>query len=267
MAASALFVFAGCLTGAATATAESQSAALGNVTAVLSYDVDARGVYSNVRETIIRDGTTVLDQPAGTPLPCDFCSPDPTQLIPAVMVTHLDATAEPEVLFNLFTGGAHCCFFSQIFRFTGAGYAGLTQDWGDPGFVLRDLNGDGLPEFVTGDARFAYAFGSFASTRFPPQIWRYGSGVLVDVTRQFPVIVATDAHSLRRRYRRGHKSPNFRRFDARQVLLTYTADECLLGKCSKGFKLARHAVKAGEVQRGGRYLRNLRRFLRQTGYA
>lgn len=257
-----------CLTGVSTASAESQSATLGNVTAVLSYDTDVQGAYSNVRETIVRNGTTLLDQPAGTSTTCPDCTPQPlTRLIPGVMAVQLDASADSEVLFNFFTGGAHCCLYSQIFGFTGTGYAGLTHEWGDPGFTLRDLSGDGLPEFVSGDPRFAYAFGSFASTQFPPQIWRYASGVLIDVTRQLPAVAAADARSLHRRYRRGHKAPNFQRFEIRQILLTFTADECLLGRCSKGFKVARHAVQMGEVVRGGRYLRNLRRFLRQTGYA
>ena len=268
--------FAGCvlvacggfLTIAEVATGESQSASLGNVTATVSYDVNGQGTDSNVRETIVRNGVTMVDQQAGTSSTCPTgCQPQITSLIPAVQVVQLDASADPEVLFNFFTGGAHCCFYSQIFGFVGGGYVGITHEWADPGFALRDLSGDGLPEFVSGDFRFAYVFGSFASTHFPPQIWRYVSGALIDVTRQFPALVAADARTLRRRYRRGHKSPNFRRFDARQVLLTYAADQCLLGHCAKGFRLARHAVKAGELERGGRYLRNLRRFLRQTGYA
>jgi hypothetical protein len=257
----------GCLAATSNATAESQSASLGNVTAVVSYDVDSVGASANARETIVRNGTTLLDQPAGTSSTCPDCPPQIVRLIPPVMVVQLDATADPEVLFTFFTGGAHCCLYSQIFRFAGPGYAGITHEWFDPGFRLEDLTGDGVPEFMSGDARFAYVFGSFASTQFPPQIWRYENGELIDVTRSFPAVVVADARSLRRRYRRGHKSPNFQRFDLRQVLLTYSADECLLGKCSTGFRLARHSVKAEEIQRGGRYLHNLRRFLRQTGYA
>jgi hypothetical protein len=146
-------------------------------------------------------------------------------------------------------------------------YSGLTQEWFDPGYRLADLSGDGLPEFISGDARFAYVFGSYATTQFPPQIWRYAAGVMNDVTRQFPAQIATDARQLRRRYRRGHRAPNFLRFVARQTLLSYAADECLLGACSKGFALARHAIHAGQIDQGGRYVRNLRRFLRSTGYA
>jgi hypothetical protein len=249
--------------------AESQSASLGNVTATVSYDVDAEGLSANVRETIVRNGMTLLDQPAGTSSTCPTgCQPQITRFVPAVQVVQLDAGADPEVLFNFYTGGAHCCFYSQIFGFSGAGYAGLTHEWGDPAFVLRDLDGDGPPEFLTGDPRFAYEFGSFATTNFPPQVWRYSPGGLIDVTRQFPAIVAADARSLKRRYRRGHMAPNFQRFALRQVVLTYTADQCLLGRCSKGFKLALHAVKAGEVKRRGRrYLGSLHRFLSRTGYA
>src|SRR4029077_10224124 len=134
---------------------------------------------SNVRETIVRSGVTMVDQPAGASSTCPTgCLPQITRLIPAVQVVQLDASADPEVLFNFFTGGAHCCFYSQVFGFKGAGYAGFTHEWADPGFKLEDLNGDGLPEFLSGDFRFAYVFGSFASTNFPPQIWRYANDAL-----------------------------------------------------------------------------------------
>jgi hypothetical protein len=250
--------------------AETESASLGNVSAELNYTSTPAGTYFNVTERIARAGTTLLDQPAGTSSICPDCPPAPASAARrmSVQVVQLDSSPDPEVVFDLYTGGAHCCFYSQIFRYLSGGnsYSGITHDWFDPGYEFQDLSGDGVPEFVSGDGRFAYVFGSFASTRFPPQIWRYDAGVLTDVTRQFPAVISADARHLRRLYRRGHRSPNFQRFQARQVLLTYTADDCLLGKCSKGFRLARHSVKAGEIQRGGRYLRSLRRFLRQTGY-
>lgn len=252
------------------ASAETQTASLGGVTATLSYETGPNSTYLNVRETIARGGVTAFDQPAGPPPECQACTIAPASQIPgtpAVSVVHLDRSPEPEVIFDLWTGGAHCCFYSQIYRFNGASYDGITHNWFDPGYALEDLNGDGLPEFVSGDARFDYEFGSFATTQFPPQIWRYDSGALTDVTRQFPAVVAADAQQLRRRYERGKNGPKFRSFVMRQTLLTYTADECLLGTCSKGFALVRHAVRAGQIDRGRAYLGKLRRFLRATGYA
>jgi len=248
----------------ATATAATETASLGSTTAQLSYDKGKFGLFKNVREKIVRGGTTLIDQPAGFSSVCPTCPPNPAfaaPLAPSVRVVQLDSSPDPEVVFDLFTGGAHCCFYSQIFRYNGGGYTSITHDWLDPFYVLRNLNGDGLPEFVSGDGRFAYKFGSFATSWFPPQIWRYDNGTMIDVTRKFPARVSADAASARRHFRR---HPRF--VGIAQILLGYTADECLLNRCPKGFKLIRAAGKRGDIRHGAKFLRRVKRFLGKTGY-
>src|SRR3954463_2206659 len=76
----------------------------------------------------------------------------------ALTVRDLDGDADPEVLVDTYTGGAHCCIVTPIFRWAGDGYRRLTGFFGNVGYTLDDLDGDGRPEFVTADDSFAYVF-------------------------------------------------------------------------------------------------------------
>ena len=74
----------------------------------------------------------------------------------------LDGDREPEVIVDLFTGGAHCCSVSAIYSFAeGSGkYAPLRHNWRDAGYRLQDLRDDGKLELRTRDARFGYRYSS-----------------------------------------------------------------------------------------------------------
>ena len=189
---------------------------------------------------------------------------------PKVTVRDLDADREPEIVLDTYTGGAHCCFESRIYRYlpTRAAYGGVRHSWADLGYKLRDLDRDGLPELVSADARFAYVFTSFAGSAFPIQLWRFDSGRLDDVTGAFPSRVTQDADALWRTYRRlRHKD------DVRGVLAAWLADEYLLGREQAGWKALEAANRRGELigtypgwPAGSAYLRALRSFLVRTGY-
>ena len=114
-----------------------------------------------------------------------------------VTVRDLDGDGEPEVLIDLFTGGAHCCFYTVILRYDGGTYRGTVAFWGDPDYSLRaDLDRDGRPELVTADDRFAYAFTFYAASVLPIRIESYDHGTLTDVTSRFPSLVRAEAASL-----------------------------------------------------------------------
>ncbi len=82
---------------------------------------------------------------------------------------------EPEVVVSLYTGGAHCCTISTLYGFQAAtgDYRRVRRNWRDAGFRLRDIGRDGSVEFDSRDARFAYAFASYAESFLPLQIFRY----------------------------------------------------------------------------------------------
>ena len=238
-----------------------ETATLGNVTARMTYRASDR---RDVRMTILRDGAVVLDQPA-----CRWCQPAGFGERSSVAVVQLDPSPEPEVVFDLFTGGAHCCFDSLIYQYVAPSYAGLRQEWRDPGYRFIDPEGDGLLEFLSADGRFAYKFASFARSQFPPQVWRYRAGKMLNVTREYPAIVGSDADKMWRAYRRGSG-----RRAVRSIMAVLVADWCLLDRCQQGLRLLTRAARAGSLDltesrkrtNGKRFARTLRNFLRRTGY-
>lgn len=249
----------------ASAHAITETATSGNVTAQLSYDKAKFDTFKNVREAITRNGTPLVNKAAPSPPSCPLCGPDPAfgGRGNSVTIANLDAGTEPEVIFDFFTGGAHCCFYSHVFSFSGGAYTGVLHEWGDEGYTLADLDGDGKPEFKSFDPAFAYAFGSFASSQFPPQIWKFSGGQFLNVTKQFPALIQGDAKRLTRLLKK-YKGTHLYRFTAKQILAAYTADACLLGSCKTGFALL--AKKKGGIARAGKFKRQLRRFLTRLGY-
>jgi hypothetical protein len=244
------------------ASANTETTTVGNVTAELSYTPTKIG-YTNVREKIVRGGTTLVDKAAPSYPGCpDGCPPGPAfgGRGNSVHIVQLDATAEPEVVFDLYSGGAHCCYFSDIFSFNGASYTGLVHDFGDPGYSFFDPELDGRFEFRSADPRFAYAFGSFAATRFPPQVWRFSAGQMVDVTRSYPALIRADLRQLRRQFKK------FKSLGVKPLLAANLADHCLLGNCDAGIDLFRKAVTRGYLDKPAKFLKHARKFLTRTGY-
>lgn len=192
---------------------------------------------------------------------------------PKLFVRDLDADGEPEVGFDTYTGGAHCCDESRFFRYVLADtrYRATYHSWGDATYRLRDLGADGRPELVSADARFAYAFTFFAASFFPVQIWHFDHGRLLDVTRSFQAQVRYDSDKLWRTY------VKFRRtgYDVRGVLAAWMADQYLLGREQAGWLALEAAKQRGELDAeedqiwpsGARYLRALRAYLVKLGYA
>ncbi len=256
----------------ATALAESveETAALGATEARFAYDRDGDEV-TGMMLTVVRAGEVVLDGPvavAGCEEP--FCLPGGHHDRPSVQVVDLDRDGEPEVLLDVFTGGAHCCVATRLLRWDGSGYAAADHDWRDPGYRLRDLQGDGAPELVSADARFAYRFASFAGSAMPVAVWGLREGRLTDVTREHLDLVRRDAARWLRIWR-GRRGDRGR--EALGVLAAWAADEYRLGHRAQVRRHLRVALRRGWLRgapgwpRGERFIRELDRFLLRTGYA
>ena len=261
------------LPAAASAATKTETASGGPVSVTLTYKTGSfAGDATNVRIAIARGGATLLD--LKVPEPCRDCAVVPAGAFSggqSLTVRDLDGDGEPEVLFDIFTGGAHCCSYTWIYRYTGTTYAGTTALWGDAGYSIADLNGDGVPELRSFDDRFAYTFTDYADSAFPPAIWSFRAGQVVDITRNFPALIAADAKRDLRLYKRARH-----RRDMRGVVAAYVADEYLLGKKSAGLKLLNLANRRGDLNgtghgdiwpRNGRYVRALKKFLAKNGYA
>jgi subtilisin-like proprotein convertase family protein len=242
---------------------EHRQAAADGVRASLSYESED-DTARDARLQIRRKGVVRLDAPVGA----IGRFGRPTGLV----VRDLDADGEPEVLLDVFTGGAHCCVHSLIYRYdpTRHRYRLAVHDWGNVGYRIVDLDRNGQPELRSADDRFAYAFTSYAGSVFPVRIWHYRHGRLVDVTRSFPGLVRADAANAWRAYL------SLRRTDPRGALAAWLADQCLLGRQDEGWRKVDAAYRRRELgpraglsgwPQGRAYLKALRSFLRKLGYA
>lgn len=248
-----------------------ETASGGAVRAELSYTKISGTEARDLRLKIVRAGTTVLD--GRLRLNCLDCGAVPLKVVglTSLRVRDLDGDREPEVLLDLYTGGAHCCFVTAFYRYDPSGprYARTEHDFGDAGFRLRDLDRDGSPELESSDAAFAYAFASFADSVFPVQIWRYRQGRLADVTRSFPKVVAARADELWRGYlkERGQTGA-----ELRGLLAAWAGDMALLGRDAEVWSRLEQARARGDLAgigpwpAGKKYLTVLRAFLKDAGY-
>jgi hypothetical protein len=253
--------------------AGSFTASSGSVQATLSWGKAKFGV-ANPRLVIVRAGATAFD--ASPVAGSDSCKEGYCSFLAsgkrksALQVVDLNGDGEPEVLVDVYTGGAHCCALTEIFAFNGTTYARREADWGNPGYELRDLNGDGRPEFVSYDDAFSGAFTSYAASFWPPRVLDYDAATTSgfrDLTRSFPAVVRKnqrDALHALRRARRQH-------YETLGAVAAYVADLYLLGRGREARPYLHRARRRGDLRTiNGRaprsFDRRLLAFLRKQGY-
>jgi hypothetical protein len=236
-------------------------ASRGHVAARLSYTVKHVIRIHDARLRVVRDGATAFDAPLAI-AGCEpaFCRPV------QVRVVDLDGDGEPEVLADAFSQGAHCCTFTEFLRWDGSAYQATTHGWGDPGYRLRDLGGDGRRELITADDRFAYAFAAYAFGGEPVQILRYRAGALTDVTPHFRGRIRSDARRWRKAYRGAPRG------EALGVLAAWVADQWQLGRRHQAHAFLEAQRRAGKLvadkpwPSGRHFIRVLERRLERWGY-
>lgn len=192
----------------------------------------------------------------------------------------------PSVLFQSFTGGAHCC--AQLWAVTPI--AGKLQavefqllDGEGVGKFPEDIDGDDVADFVLKDDRFNYAFSSYAGSFAPPQIFNVAGGKVVDVsTREaFASLFEETAEEARRICADKENS------DRNGGCATYVAASARLGRFDAAFKdavamaaktdqmflpsackvaLVDGSCPDGQEQPFPDFASALRWFLRDTGY-
>jgi hypothetical protein len=248
---------AGCLLGAPAARAAQHTASSGQVSATVSYGHPQRYQYTDLWLTVTRDGEDAFDEPI-TITGCDepYCVPGGAYAKSGGIAVHdLDGDSEPEVIADVFTGGAHCCFASEILRWTGRAYQARQHNWGDPGYRLTDTNHDGIAELLTGDDRFAYAFTDYADSRLPIRVYHYRAAALRDVTRTYGSLVHRDARKLKRLYARRRN-----RLFSLGVIAAWTADEYTLGHKRAALRFLAAEARAGRL-RSPEFFKGGRRFI------
>jgi hypothetical protein len=257
------------LVWAVAANAAMEHAAADGVSATLTYTHNQKNVvspYQDLRLTITRDGHELYDEAVKNAACGNLCYPD------RLHVLDVEADGEPDVLLDLYTGGAHCCFVTEVFRYDDAAshhYTSLLQVWGDPGYKLEQLDGSRPYEFVSADDRFAYEFTAYAFSGLPLLIERLENGHFVDVTRSYPALIAPDAARWWKDYLENRSGKTGLGF-----LAAWAADEYNLGKEASVTSTLAGLEKANELRSdlsvwpsGAKFVTSLERFLLKTGYA
>jgi hypothetical protein len=249
-------------------TQTTQTASFGTVSATFTF----RGKFpkfSHQTLKIVRAGVVAYDQAVTDPACGKLCGPASTSAAHvSVQVLDLEGNGEPDVVLDLYSGGASCCLIDQVFSYDAGTmtYTATSRNFGDFGAALKDLNHDGRDEFVSADPSFKYTFTDGAASGEPIQIFDFAAGRFADVTRSYPARIAKDAA----RWLRAFKH-NLR--DGVGVLAAWAADEDLLGHSSQVNAYLRRELKAGKLRSavgpnlgGEHFITHLRRFLEKHGY-
>jgi hypothetical protein len=251
------------------ASAQTETRSSGAVTATLSYDhVQDAPEWQNLRLTITRDGAQVL---AGDPHTGDceapYCAPAGFGDSASIAVDDLDGDGEPEVILDLYTGGAHCCSLSRFYRFDGTTYVPADRNFGDPGYRIADLDGDGVKELITRDDRFAYAFTAFAFSLLPVRIYDLRAGSWQLVTERFADEIRKDAKANWKYFLKARRYN-----EPRGAIAAWAADQFMLGRRDTARRTLHRLARQGRLpgsqppKRQSAFVRKLLRFLARHGY-
>src|SRR5690349_9020787 len=247
-----------------------ETARSGAWSATFSYvkkNVGGLGSYTNLRLAVSNGTTQVYDAAvvsrfavAGQLEPGGF---DGTS---SVSFRDLDGDGTPELLLALYTGGAHCCFLTQVLDLASSAPRKHEIDFADAGARLIVVGGHVL--FRTNDPVFAYAFTDFADSGAPIALWSYARTGFRNVTRTQPALVRRDAATWWSAYR----TQTRRKGDVRGLLAAWAADEALLGRGAPARATLDGLARGGRIAagdggpKGAAYVRALWRFLARHGY-
>lgn len=229
------------------------------VKATVSWSKGIGPLGNDPRVTITRNGVREVDHRRLRRL-CELCS-SLVRPRSALHVRDLDADGEPEVVVDLFSGGAHCCWSTVVFVPKDGTYRARLAQWGNAGYTLEDLDGNGMPELVTTDDSFSSAFTSYAASYRPPQFLALVGQKLRDVTPNFPALIEADIveiDGLLDRYR-GEQGAELDGLIAARM-----ADLALLGREPEIGPYLDMARRRGDTQAG--FKDELLAFLREIGY-
>ncbi len=79
----------------------------------------------------------------------------------------------PEVIIETYSGGAHCCFGTQVYSLRERLVLILQKPESNAGGSFQDLNDDGIYEYVTADDLFAYRYCPYVSSPFVAVVLAY----------------------------------------------------------------------------------------------
>jgi hypothetical protein len=254
----------------ATASAAQVTATHRGKTAVLSWE-GSTGHFRDLKLTITKtkSGKVVYTTPIKAPMCGTLCWPALRTGQPAISFQKLAASTAQDVVINLYSGGANCCFVTQVFHkapgVTGAWSMLAGHDFGSAGAQLRTIRG--IPAFVSANPAFSTAFTDFADSGSPVQVLRLLSGKFVDVTGQYPSLVSADAAKWLTAF---HKAKGKNDVG---LIAAWVADEATLHHGTSALAYVRQQASEGNLNSsfgagdsGTRFVTKLQALLKREGY-
>ena len=271
----AAFVVAGSLAASPAALARTQSAHSGDVSATFTFSAKLPPYKGEkLRLKIVRAGKTAYDARVVAKFCVTYCRPLNTgRGQTSVHAVDLEPGGEPDVVLDLFSGGAHCCDIEQIFSYDPGTmtYVKTERNFGDPGERIVDLGHNGHKEFLTANDAFAYEFTDYAASGLPIDILTFSHRRFHDVTTSYPKLIARDAAVWLKAFK---SQAGMHYDDSTGVIAAWAADEDLLGQSKRVARYLAQQAKAGhlnsalspEEPSGQKFVAKLQRFLRKLGY-
>ena len=107
--------------------------------------------------------------------------------------TDITGEGHPDVIIQVFTGGAHCCFSTIVYDLGPTLSKVLEAPLSNCGGRFEDLDGDGVMEYLTCDDLFAYRYCAYAASPMVDVVLQYepGRGYL-PASPRFPEIYAEE---------------------------------------------------------------------------
>jgi hypothetical protein len=256
------------LAAVAWAQSSSQTASAGGVSATFTYSGSGITV-TNPRLRIVRAGQTAYEEPVHAALCGSICGPGALGAhAHSVRVIRLEPSGAPDVILELFSGGANCCFIDQVFTYSPFthGYLKTERNFGSFGVTVKRIGKAKHWRFVSADENFKYEFTDGAASGEPIQIWSFSGRRFHDVTRHYPNLIATDAkrwlHFFKQNLSNGVG-----------LIAAWAADEELLGQDKLVQSTLATEARQGDLRDGNgggatgqRFITKLNRFLHQLGY-
>jgi hypothetical protein len=252
----------------ALAQAKTETVTSGGVTATFTYHKASFG-YKGLTLAISRGGKVrykaAVNLTAG-PGGCGTqCWPGNVNGGKSVRVLDLEHNGGRDVVLDLYSGGANCCFYAQVFYASGSTYKHVSRFFGNPGASIADLGHNGRLEFRSGNPYFVDRFSSTAASGFPIQILIFRHGAFRDVTRSYPKLIAKDAKNWLSAFKSNYS-------DGEGVIAAWTADEFMLGRRAQATNYLNQQAAAGHLNSleggvgGHQFVVALQKFLKTQGY-
>jgi hypothetical protein len=248
-----------------------ETASSGSVSATFTSTNAGDGQFKDLNITVTRGGVQAysgMPKVRGCAQP--YCAPDTVDggTRQALSVADVDGDGEPEVIVNMYSGGAHCCEIAVVLRWTGNAYKVLQRNFADAGYRLVPAPPGGISAaFVSADARFGYEFTAYAFSGMPLQVYRIDDGAWSDQTLSYEADLKADAARWKKAYMKVRRTR-----ESLGVLAAYIADEYQLDRATAADAFLAHELRAGRLKTtkpwpGGKaYIKLLKRDLRSWGY-